>query len=403
MWGGNRAPLTVATPPGADAVFNFVVAAPAVPASYNFQWQMVQTGAGLFGAPSANLAILVRTPISAAAFVSQTVPTNLATGQTFNVSISLRNTGDTTWPAGSSFKLASQNPADTVVWGTNRVALPVTVAPGAVATFTFPLRAPGVIGNYNHQWRMVQEGVGAFGDFTPNVVIAVTGALNAAMFVSQSVPTTMVGAQRYTVAVTMRNTGTTTWDPATKYKLSAQNPVDNQNWGNYRILLTGPVLPGDSVTFTWTATAPELAGNYNFQWRMMQEGLGWFGQSSANVVVAVSTAPNSASYVSQSVPTAMQAGKTNTVTVTVRNIGTKTWTGVENYKLGSQTPADNAVWGLRRVLLPGSVLPEASGVFTFQVKAPATPGSYVFAWKMIQEGVGWFGAASPNTTVTVSP
>ena len=403
VWGGNRAPLTVAVPPGAEAVFNFVVTAPAVPANYNFQWQMVQTGAGLFGAPSANVAVVVRTPISAAAFVSQTVPTNLATGQTFNVSISLRNTGDTTWPAGSSFKLGSQNLADNTVWGTNRAALGTTVAPGAVATFTFALRAPGVIGNYNHQWRMMQEGVGAFGELTPNVAIVVTGALNAAMFVAQSVPATMVGAQRYTVAVTFRNTGTTTWDPATKYKLSAQNPVDNQNWGNYRILLLAPVLPGASVTFTWTAVAPELAGSYNFQWRMMQEGLGWFGQSSANAVVAVSTASNSASYVSQSVPTGMQAGRTNTVTVTVRNIGTKTWTAAENYKLGSQTPADNATWGLRRVLLPASIAPGANGVFTFQVKAPATAGSYVFAWKMIQEGVGWFGAASPNTTVTVTP
>ncbi len=403
VWGGNRAPLTAAVPPGAEAVFNFVATAPAVPATYNFQWQMVQAGAGLFGEPSATVPVVVRSPISAAAFVSQTVPTNLATGQTFNVSISLRNTGDTTWAAGSGFKLASQNPADNGVWGTNRAALATTVAPGAVAIFTFALRAPGVVGSYNHQWRMLQEGVGVFGDLTPNVVINVTGAINAAAFVSQSVPATMVGSQRHTVSVTFRNTGTTTWSSGSKYKLSAQNPVDNRNWGDYRILLPASVLPGNSVTFTWTAVAPELAGSYNFQWRMMQEGLGWFGQSSANVAVAVSTAPNSASYVSQSVPATMQAGKTNTVTVTLRNMGTKTWTAAENYRLGSVSPVDNVVWGLQRVALPASVAPGANAVFTFQVKAPVTPGSYVFAWRMMQLGVGWFGSASPNTTVTVIP
>ena len=402
-WGGNRAVLPADTAPGQEVGFNFVAVAPSAPSIYNFQWQMVKAGGGIFGAASDNVAITVRSPLSQAAFVSQTVPTNLATGQTFNVSVVVRNTGDTVWPAGGVFQLAARNPADNLIFGTNRVALTSTVAPGSLATFGFVLRAPATVGSYNHQWQMVQEGVGGFGDLTPNVAISVGGTIDSAIFVSQSVPASMVGAQRYPVAVTMRNTGTTTWEAATKYKLSAQNPVDNRNWGDYRILLAAPVPPGGSVTFSWTATAPSPAGNYNFQWRMLREGVGWFGQSSANLVIPVSTAPNDAAYVSQVVPLTMRAGTTNNVTVTMRNTGTRTWTALESYRLGSQSPADNATWGLRRVALPANVAPGANAVFTFPVKAPSTTGSYVFGWKMIQEGVTWFGTISPNTTITVGP
>ncbi len=403
FWGGNRASLAGDTAPGQEAVFNFIAGAPLNPGSYNFQWQMVQAGTGAFGSASSNVIVTVRTPVSLAAFVSQTVPTNLVTGQTFNVSVTVRNTGDTTWPAGGIYRLASRNPADNSTWGTNRVTLSSTVAPGALATFTFPLRAPGVGGNYNHQWQMSQDGVGGFGDFTPNVVISVIGSIDAAAFVSQSVPSSMVGGQRYTVSVTMRNTGSTTWTQAAKYKLSAQNPVDNRSWGDYRILLPTSVLPGGTVTFSWTVTAPATAGNYNFQWRMLREGTGWFGQTSPNLVIPVSAAPNNAAFVSQTVPTSMRAGTTNSVTVRMRNTGTQTWTAAANYRLGSQSPMDNSTWGLRRVVVPASVAPGADAVFTFNVKAPATAGSYVFAWKMIQEGVAWFGTNSPNTTITISP
>lgn len=44
---------------------------------------------------------------------------------------------------------------------------------------------------------------------------------NGAQFVSQSVPTRLVAGQSYTVSVTMKNTGTSTWSAGANYYLGS--------------------------------------------------------------------------------------------------------------------------------------------------------------------------------------
>jgi YD repeat-containing protein len=108
-----------------------------------------------------------------AAFISQSAPTTLIAGQTANISVTMQNTGTTTWTIAEGYKLGSQNSKDNGTWGTGRVALPASVAPGAQVTFTFPVNAPPAPGTYNFQWRMLREGVEWFGGYTTNVVITV--------------------------------------------------------------------------------------------------------------------------------------------------------------------------------------------------------------------------------------
>ena len=57
--------------------------------------------------------------------------------------------------------------------GVGRVDLPHSVPPGGQVTFTFYVTAPSYAGTYDFQWRMLQEGVEWFGDFTPNVPVEV--------------------------------------------------------------------------------------------------------------------------------------------------------------------------------------------------------------------------------------
>lgn len=110
---------------------------------------------------------------------------------------------------------------------------------------------------------------------------------NNAMFVSQTVPATMVAGQTYSVSVTMQNIGLATWTAAGAYKLGSQNPQDNGIWGVGRVLLSNSVPSGASYTFTFNVTAPSSPGTYNFQWGMLQEGVMWFGQFSTNIPVVV--------------------------------------------------------------------------------------------------------------------
>jgi aqualysin 1 len=112
-------------------------------------------------------------------FVSQSVPTQMVRGQSYNVSITMRNSGFTSWSCGSdycSFKLGTQNPQDNTLWtGVTRIYLPpnVTVTPGSQYTFNFTVTAPSTPGSYNFQWQMINELAEWFGAFTPNVVVTV--------------------------------------------------------------------------------------------------------------------------------------------------------------------------------------------------------------------------------------
>jgi hypothetical protein len=52
------------------------------------------------------------------------------------------------------------------------------------------------------------------------------------------------------------------------------------------------IAPGQQKTFSWTVTAPSTAGTYNFQWRMVQEFVQWFGAATPNVAVTVTSGGN---------------------------------------------------------------------------------------------------------------
>lgn len=224
-----------------------------------------------------------------------------------------------------------------------------------------------------------------------------------AVFLHQAVPSSMVAGQEYDVSVAMQNTGSEPWTPEGLYRLGAQNPQDNSSWGPARVDLPGPVTPGEVGVFTFRVTAPSQPGVHHFQWRMLQEWVEWFGDFTPSVAVEVRPRPRVAQFVAQSVPPAMVAGRAYDVSVTVRNTGSETWTANELYRLGAQNPHDNVTWGVSRVDVPASIAPGQEALFAFRVTAPATPGTHNFQWRMLQEGVEWFGDLTPNVGVEVRP
>lgn len=107
----------------------------------------------------------------------QSVPSTMIAGEKYTVSVTMKNTGDTTWTANDKYRLGSQDPQDSLLWNIGRVNLNLgeSIAPGETKTFKFIVNAPAFPGKYDFQWRMVQENVEWFGDFTPNVNVEVTG------------------------------------------------------------------------------------------------------------------------------------------------------------------------------------------------------------------------------------
>jgi hypothetical protein len=114
---------------------------------------------------------------------------------------------------------------------------------------------------------------------------------------------------------------------------------------------------------------------------------------------------NAASFVSQTVPSQVNAGGAFSITVTMQNTGTTTWSRfpVRGHFLGSQNPQDNSTWGTNRGWMDPSacVPPGRPYTFTFSVTAPSAPGSYPMQWQMLEDAVEWFGQKTPLLNVNV--
>lgn len=112
---------------------------------------------------------------------------------------------------------------------------------------------------------------------------------NDSVFVSQTVPATVTRGAPVPVELTFRNTGDTTWTRAAGYFLGSENPRDNMTWGTNRFWMpeADSVAPGASYTFRATLTAPAVEGTYDFQWRMLQDAVEWFGAFSTNLRIEV--------------------------------------------------------------------------------------------------------------------
>jgi YD repeat-containing protein len=158
-----------------------------------------------------------------------------------------------------------------------------------------------------------------------------------------------------------------------------------QSAGNYQVSLT--ITDAHNATATSTTTASITA-------------------APSTLPPSGTTQGNGAQFIAQSVPTSMTTGQSYPVSVTMRNTGTTTWTAAHLYRLGSQSPQDNVLWGTARVYLPATVAPGADVTFTFNAVAPfggedESPTAQ-FQWRMVQEGVEWFGTASQDQVVQIA-
>ena len=116
---------------------------------------------------------------------------------------------------------------------------------------------------------------------------------NCAEFVSIDAPPILTTGQSTTAVIVLRNTGTTTWVPATSrnsyrgMRLGTQAPEDNEIWGEARWDLQASVAPGATVTIRAHLVAPSRAGTYTWRVRMLEEYVEWFGNLSPSRSIAV--------------------------------------------------------------------------------------------------------------------
>ena len=128
---------------------------------------------------------------------------------------------------------------------------------------------------------------------------------------------------------------------------------------------------------------------------MIQEGgAGWFGSTLTKQVTVMQ--PDSAQYISDTIPASMDVGQQYNVSVTMKNTSQNTWTQAGEYKLGA--PGDDPFAPGRIDLAPGdSIGPGQQKTFTFHDDGPERLGVYTTDWQMVHELICWFGDTHVKT------
>jgi glucose/arabinose dehydrogenase len=246
-----------------------------------------------------------------AAWLDQSPWPTLRPEATVSYTIHFRNTGDTTWVRGSPFRQVnlavsgdSTAPADAgmaVNWlSANRVATTTetSVPPGAVATFTFTLRAPSTPGTYRLPLHPVLEGQQHLEDEGVFVLVVSDPGLHSAWVSQTPYPTLQPGQVSAPLNIVFRNTGTATW---TKGVLGQEarlaiNQDDAQwaplgvNWMSANRVAAqteASVPPGANATFTFQVRAPQTAGTYSLHLRPVIDGTAWMEDQGVFLIITV--------------------------------------------------------------------------------------------------------------------
>jgi hypothetical protein len=215
------------------------------------------------------------------------------------------------------------------------------------------------------------------------------------------------------VTLVFRNTGTKTW---TKDVAGSQVTLgvngDNATFSAMGLNVGWPsanrvavqneasVPPGGVGSFTFVVKAPFSAGTVRIPLRPVVDGVAWLEDQ--GIYVPVTTVVDYHSrWVSESAfPTLRVGQQSGPLSIVFRNAGSQSWVrGVLGQEARLAVNQDNAQWAAlgvnwlsaNRVAAQseGTVVPGAAGTFTFQVRAPMTPGLYAIHLRPVIDAVTW--------------
>lgn len=283
--------------------------------------------------------------------------------------------------------------------------------PQSTAGGTYPL------GTFSPVW----EGR-AWSEAKIDLALKVNAAYRAA-HVGQSVTPLVAPGGTGQLGVTIKNTGTTTWQRSQVFlgtKRDQAFPYADASWRNpTRIAMQeATVAPGQVAHFRATMTVPSSARSARFQqqFALVLEGSYWFGEDIGIFLpIYVGNQDNlpyvpadyQATYVRQTNPVgSVSRGGTARVSVTYRNTGQAVLfrDGRHPVRLRGIRPADRASGfidtsdalsaGSQGVRLPlERVNPGAEFTFTLPVKVSQSVanGTYQEYFRPVAEGTTWFG------------
>jgi hypothetical protein len=286
-------------------------------------------------------------------------------GLSYNVSVTMKNTGNASWNSSNLVGLAGFG--NSSLFGPVRIMVPsgVTVLPDQSYAFNFTLKAPSTTGTYILSYQMIYNNT-KFGQVLNKTVPVYKTVYNSSLVVDD-ISGIMIAGDQNIINIAVHNSGNVSWSGLNGIVLDGL--ANSSKFSSLPIsLLAGKVIsPGSNYTFTFTVTAPLVPGVYNLSY-IMASPSGTFGQmihQSVDVVEVV----DDAQMVSSTLPATVDAGKTYDVLLTVKNNGSTSWTGGSMLKLDGVW--NESKYGPAVVSVPEGVTIAPGHTYTFQVHVNA--------------------------------
>jgi len=245
------------------------------------------------------------------AWTSQTQMPAMQPASTSQVTLLFRNAGTKTWTrglAGSQVALGVNGDSGAfsalgmnVGWpSANRVAIQneVSVGPGAVATFTFTVKAPFSAGTVRIPLRPVVDGVAWLEDQGVFVPVMTVVDYHSRWVSESAFPTLRVGQLSGPLAIAFRNAGSQSWIRGTlgqEARLAVNQ--DNAQWATLGVnwmsanrvaaQTEATVVPGGVGTFTFQVRAPMTPGLYAIHLRPVIDAVTWMEDEGVFLYITV--------------------------------------------------------------------------------------------------------------------
>ena len=248
-------------------------------ANFTWDYRTGQTVASnvLFSIPELETIPRLCLLVDNAAFVSESPAsgTSVAVNTSFTETVTMQNTGTTTWTAGANYYTLNRNPVGTDPFQQGSVyyaTLSSSVAPGGAGTITIPLKSPSSAGSYTETWQMSNASGSYFGG-TATLTRTVTAAAPAISGLSPSSYAASTNDQTMLINGSNFQSGATVTfhDPQGNSYLRTPTFVssvqlsnqfdDNSDVGTWTVFVTNPNGQTSSTwSFAVTAAAPSISG-----------------------------------------------------------------------------------------------------------------------------------------------
>lgn len=193
----------------------------------------------------------------------------LKPGESANVTVKLKNTGNLTWSNSGTNAVTLEQSGDSKLVSSDKLASlkETTVAPGSTGTFEFKITAPSSGGNYSLYYVPAMSNSNAAVKSSGTISVKVTSTTQDATLSDAGNDTDFTPGEKKTFSLNITNNTSKTWTSSSTNKLTFGVTKSGNMTVSDPKLSVNSLGSGRSAKITFTVTAPTTPGEYTIYLR----------------------------------------------------------------------------------------------------------------------------------------